>query len=284
MIRQGEFPSGVYEICVKVVSASNNEELGIDCINQEVSESGLFTLLSPDNGQELDPKTPVVFTWSYSGKMSEIGYTFKIVEVFKGQTPEVAIKSNSSFFVKDKIKTSSFQYPVSAPKLEKDKNYIWMISRDNIKSEKLTVLSEWYTFSIKNQNIGNDQILYSSYTNCNRRDVDYWSIASELSRIYKCPLPVNTLIHNQIETLTLGYSQWLWSGDVDHIFDITGQNALRIQAKQWAIDQSPLCSNGSQKSIISIDYFTDFVTGPGGYFVGCHVTYGCSTGLYWQPN
>ena len=135
LIRQGKFPSGKYEICVKVISAGTNEELGSDCINQEVLETGLLTLISPDNGQAIDAKSPVTFTWTSGGKVPEGGYILKIVEVTKGQTPEAVIKSNRVFFEKKGIKSTTFQYPNSASLFGEGKKYAWMVSSGNTVSE-----------------------------------------------------------------------------------------------------------------------------------------------------
>lgn len=128
LARTGDFPEGQYEICVKVFSAGNNEELGSDCINQEVGQLGLLSLINPIDGHVIDSKSPLVFSWSTAGKMPEGGFTLKICEVSKGQSPESAMKSNRLFFEKAGIKSSPFQYPNSAKAFEDGKMYAWMVS------------------------------------------------------------------------------------------------------------------------------------------------------------
>lgn len=135
LIRQGKFPSGKYEICVKVISAATNEELGSDCINQEVLETGLLTLINPADGEEIDTKVPITFSWSSGGNIPEGGYTLRIVEVLKNQTPETAMKGNKAWFEKKGIKTTSFSYPKSAKGFEEGKTYAWKVSSSSNESE-----------------------------------------------------------------------------------------------------------------------------------------------------
>ncbi|MBK9333997.1 MAG: hypothetical protein IPM96_16720 [Ignavibacteria bacterium] len=145
LIRQGEFPSGKYEICVKVISAVSNEELGSDCINQEVGETGLLSLINPTDGEVIDTKVPVTFTWSSGGKIPEGGFTLRIVEVNKGQSPESSMKSNRSFFEKTGIKSPSFQYPNTGKTFEDGKKSAWMVT--SIDRGKEIATSEVGSFS-----------------------------------------------------------------------------------------------------------------------------------------
>ena len=145
LVRTGDFPSGVYEVCVSVFSDSTNAELGSDCFSQTVSETGILSLINPSDGQEIVPKTPLIFTWMYSGKPSSEGYTLKIVEVKKGQTPESAMERNRAFFEKKGIRSTTLKYPNSAPTFEEGKKYAW-----HIKSG--ATLSEIFTFRISDQN------------------------------------------------------------------------------------------------------------------------------------
>lgn len=135
LIMQGTFPSGTYEICVKVISAVNNEELGSDCINQEVLETGLLSLMSPADGENIDSKVPVTFTWSSGGKMQEGGFTLRICEVMNNQTPEIAMKSNKAFFEQEGLRSSTFTYPNSGKGFEEGKTYAWKVSSVNTGSE-----------------------------------------------------------------------------------------------------------------------------------------------------
>jgi len=137
LIRQGKFPSGKYEICVKVISAGTNEELGSDCINQEVLETGLLTLINPADGEEIDTKVPITFSWSSGGNIPEDGYTLRIVEVLKNQTPEIAMKGNKAWFEQKGIKTTTFRYPKSAKGFEEEKTYTWMVNKSEVITFKI---------------------------------------------------------------------------------------------------------------------------------------------------
>ncbi len=150
LIRQGEFPSGKYEICVKVISASTNEELGIDCINQEVGETGLLSLINPTNGEDIDSKVPITFSWTSGGKIPEGGYTLTIVTVDEGQTPESAMKTNKAFFEMSGVRTSTFQYPNSGKVFEEGKEYAWMVKAGNDGSNvnRLIILPSGQTINL----------------------------------------------------------------------------------------------------------------------------------------
>ncbi len=274
LIRQGKFPSGKYEICVKVISATTNEELGSDCINQEVLETGLLTLINPANGEDIDSKVPITFTWSSGGKIPEGGYTLKICEVMENQTPETAMKSNKAWFEKKGIHSTTFAYPNSAKGFSKGKIYAWMVKNGN-------TISEASMFSIINSEI-RDTLSW-------RNSVNFWSIDAELTKICKWSISINRAScfeYDQTETITHGGditnpNGWLWSGsDGTYIFSIEEQNALVADAKLWAIDNGPNCNNGRKKLIISIEFYTTITTDiNSAYYIGCHVNYGCCTQL-----
>ncbi|MCX6150579.1 MAG: hypothetical protein NTX22_08665 [Ignavibacteriales bacterium] len=126
--RTGNAPSGDYTICIRVKSESG-EEIGSDCINQKVEISSPPTLISPVDGESIPAEKPPTFTWlppmpAPSGQMT---YKLKIVETIGNQSPETAIQRNSAWFEKSEIRTTMFQYPVSARKFETEKKYAWQI-------------------------------------------------------------------------------------------------------------------------------------------------------------
>ncbi|MBK7447773.1 MAG: hypothetical protein IPJ45_17470 [Ignavibacteria bacterium] len=150
LTRKGMFPSGIYEICVKVISSGTNEELGSDCINQEVTEQIMLSLTSPADGEQTDTKTPVNFTWLYGGKIPEGGYTFKIVEIKGEQSPESAMNTNKAFFEISEVKTSTLKYPNSAKAFEEGKEYAWMVKAGNAGSNvhRLIILPGGQTINL----------------------------------------------------------------------------------------------------------------------------------------
>ncbi|MBK6774113.1 MAG: hypothetical protein IPG78_18625 [Ignavibacteria bacterium] len=144
LVRTGKFLPGTYEICVKLLSAITNEELGSDCISQEVLETGLLSLINPINEEVIDSKIPITFSWSSGGKVLESGYTLSIVELKDDQSPESAMKSNKKFFEQTGLRSSTFTYPNSGKGFEEGNTYAWMLSSGKTESEV-------YTFNISNE-------------------------------------------------------------------------------------------------------------------------------------
>lgn len=216
LIRQGMFPSGVYEICVKVFSSGDNEELASDCINQEVVETRILSLINPADGQEIDSKTSVLFTWSFSGKVPEEGYTLKIVEVRTEQSSETAIESNPAFFEMKGIKKSSVNYPNSAKSFEEGKMYAWKVSTNNSNSEVII-----FRISTKGSGklLSNGSIMLtpigngccdSVYINLNGNSYNFFSITSGgvNANTIVSAIPVNSTVNPS--TITTPVSSVTW--------------------------------------------------------------------------
>jgi len=136
LLRTGNAPAGTYTICM----TAKNEEgtiVGMEqCIMQviggEVEQE--IMLIQPGNGDEikLDADAPILFAWTAGTKGP---YTLRIVEIRGDQSPDAAMKENTAFFEQKEIKGTTFQYPISAPKFEKGKNYGWRISSGNVNSD-----------------------------------------------------------------------------------------------------------------------------------------------------
>lgn len=128
MIRTGGVPSGNYEVCISVKLFSSNNEVGSGCINQKVEMSAPLSLIAPDNGEKISLTLPT-FTWMHLKKPgSDANYTITIVELFPNQTPELAILTNPSWFAKENINSTIFQYPLSARRFEVGKEYAWQVN------------------------------------------------------------------------------------------------------------------------------------------------------------
>lgn len=102
LIRQGKFPEGNYEICVRVIDKGTNEELGSDCITQSVQGEGTLMLISPPEDEEIDTELPVNFSWASTMKGAK--YTLYIADITKnpGQDPTKA-KDKFSFDAGSKL-------------------------------------------------------------------------------------------------------------------------------------------------------------------------------------
>jgi len=138
IFRTGEVPSDVYTICVTAYYENGQIADVEQCITHPVERptEGMITLISPSDGEEIDAETGLNFMWVGTGLKGP--YTFQIVEIKKGQTPEQAFKENRMFYEKDKIANTSFMYPIEALKMEEGKKYAWVIKDGGLTSEVWT--------------------------------------------------------------------------------------------------------------------------------------------------
>lgn len=137
LLRKGSLPDGNYTICVTAKQTNTNDELGNDCIEQEIQvlSEAEITLMTPDNKSAMKQDEPIIFSWTNMGGKPEGFYKIKIIEIKSDESPENAMLKNKAFFEKEGIKTTMFQYPSSAPKFITGKTYIWQVSTKNAKSE-----------------------------------------------------------------------------------------------------------------------------------------------------
>lgn len=136
LMRKGSLPDGNYTICVYARQTGTNDELANDCIEQEITiqSEAEISLLTPDDKIQIGTDESVSFTWVVLGEKSGGPYKIKIVELKGDESPENAILKNKAFFEKEGIRSTTFQYPSSAPKLEAGKSYAWMVSTGKINS------------------------------------------------------------------------------------------------------------------------------------------------------
>jgi hypothetical protein len=153
LMRKGSLPDGNYTICLYAKQTETNEELGNDCIDQEITieSEAEITLLTPDNKIQIGADEPVIFSWAVLGGKSEGPYKIKIVEIKGDESPDNAILKNKAFFEKEDIRMTTFQYPSSAPKFKEGKTYAWQISTGKIKSSifslnLISLISDEYNF------------------------------------------------------------------------------------------------------------------------------------------
>ena len=136
LMRKGSLPDGNYTICVYAKQTGTNEELGNDCLEQEITieKDASITLLTPDNNENINPSDAMTFSWAVLGAKTAGHYKIKIVEITGDESPENAMLKNKAFFEKEDIRTSTFQYPTSAPKFKEGK-YVWRVFVGDTKSE-----------------------------------------------------------------------------------------------------------------------------------------------------
>jgi hypothetical protein len=114
IINTNSIPEGNYEFCVKLLSA-NNESL---LLQDEICKSFIITnpdppaLISPPDGDSVIAETFPVFTWSPvigNTAGTRVSYKLKIVPLFQGQAPAVALQVNQPIIEKI-IPSTSYQY------------------------------------------------------------------------------------------------------------------------------------------------------------------------------
>lgn len=83
LMRAGNLPTGEYTICVTAKEAGTDEDLGNECLEQEISKETEteITLLAPDNGETIDPSDAMIFSWAVLGAKTAGPYKIKIVEI-----------------------------------------------------------------------------------------------------------------------------------------------------------------------------------------------------------
>ena len=149
VMRTGGLPSGDYEICVYVRLVSNNNNIGDDCIQQNIEMMPAPSLISPDDGDALVNKNPV-FTWMHAVKPRvEVSYKIKIVEIYSPEDPYTAMQNNPAWFEEANIRTTVFQYPVSAREFPDSGMYAWQVTALDPSGNTLGESKVW-SFAVQN--------------------------------------------------------------------------------------------------------------------------------------
>lgn len=132
-LRTGKVPDGIYRVCVEVILADRNTIIGTDCFDQVVKNISPPILITPTEGSEINEILPI-FTWLAPRPITSgfsVTYKFKLVTLFRGQTPLDAMVSNPSILEQSNIFPTFFQFPISARQLVPNTNYAWKISAFN---------------------------------------------------------------------------------------------------------------------------------------------------------
>jgi len=129
ILRTGSVPAGNYTVCLYLVDASSGRQLAEQCLNIVVRPASPPRLISPKAGRGLKVDRPN-FTWTKPAPVpadERVFYKFKIVEIYKGQTKEEAMRSNPTWYQEERINKTSFMYPLRARALNPDKRYAWQV-------------------------------------------------------------------------------------------------------------------------------------------------------------
>ncbi|HEY5535372.1 MAG TPA: hypothetical protein VIL99_10615, partial [Ignavibacteria bacterium] len=154
LVMTGSLPPGEYEYCVYAKLKKNNQDMGSDCLEQIIEDPVMISLISPNDGEEIDTKTLIIFTWVSAKLQKDDNYNLRVVDIQEGQSSEVAIQRNNVWFEQLNIQGNTFKYPKTAKQFEEGKKYAW-----RIKSGKTE--SEFRNFKIK-QNKENDSLIVGS--------------------------------------------------------------------------------------------------------------------------
>jgi len=135
ILRTGNAPEGSYTICVTAFDEGGTEIGRENCIMQSVQQMGGITLLTPGDGEEIDPDTlpGLMFTWTPLPKGGP--YSLRIVELKGSESKEEGIRANRPIIDKEKISISSYQLGSTDPKLEAGKRYAWQVTSGDVQSD-----------------------------------------------------------------------------------------------------------------------------------------------------
>lgn len=123
----------------------------ITCFNGLMAQSVSGPkLLYPANGAVLQQANPT-FSWVKALPLTkDVIYDLKVVEMLTGQTPEAAILSNPSWYVKKSTANNLTMYPITAPLFQAGKKYAWQVVgkfAHNTNLQQKTVNSKATAFS-----------------------------------------------------------------------------------------------------------------------------------------
>lgn len=177
--RTGKIPPGNYEICVQVYSVTSDKPIGENCININFLEPDAPRLIQPQNGKTIKDIT-ITFNWSPVTPLPhgiQVYYTFIVVEVLKGQSPNEAIFSNKPIVKEMNLTLTSFTLIPSRGLLQEDKTFAWQViayDQNGIPVGKNNGKSQIYTFKTPRKKelpkiikIGDFIVKNASYTNEN---------------------------------------------------------------------------------------------------------------------
>jgi hypothetical protein len=150
----GNVPSGDYEICVTVRDAETHQDLGSDCIQQQVFNFTQVELLFPPDGSEIDYAYPI-FNWLPPSPLNlnqKVTYTIQISEILSRQSAYDAMQSNPLFLEAKNLHSAMFQFPVWVRHLVEGRRYAWrvlvylnnvLVSESEIWEFKFTSNGDW---------------------------------------------------------------------------------------------------------------------------------------------
>jgi hypothetical protein len=128
VLQSNNIPSGSYVVCVRVIEKTTGEELGLTCIPHNVFQPSAPVLIYPADGTAITEANPV-FLWLPPGPEppAEVVYNFRLYELFEGQQPYDALRSNPPFYAESNVLGTILLYGLQAPPLVPDHRYVWQV-------------------------------------------------------------------------------------------------------------------------------------------------------------
>ncbi|HRZ42891.1 MAG TPA: hypothetical protein P5228_09345 [Bacteroidales bacterium] len=138
VVQSNMIPPGNYTVCLWAYDAMTGNEICKFCAPQDIIRPSAPMLIHPMKGQQVLEPAPV-FSWFPPSPvpMVDILYTYKLVEMFEGQTPTEAMSSNPPILVKYDILGCLLPYSFEFPILMIGGHYAWQVQAHTI--EGLTV-------------------------------------------------------------------------------------------------------------------------------------------------
>ena len=208
---EGFLPVGSFIFCYSFIEQNVNKEMvSEECVEAQVEALAPPMLISPSDNEQLEILSPLL-VWSPPAPrnlFTNLQYELRITEVIGTQTAGDAIQQNIPLLLQQNIFTTSFQYPLSLPKLDTSKLYAWQIVAKNNMAPVGT--SEAWLFRIKKQSAdGLQQKNRSVYFTRLGREPGPATIASDA--LYFAYL-------NETDTRTAKL----------HLFDVTGGKTIEL--------------------------------------------------------
>ncbi len=150
VLRTGTVPPGEYTICIYVIDATTQEELGEDCIQTELLAPMPPELIYPEDESQVEEML-LLFSWAPPAPVSitmKIIYKIRIVELLPHQTVDQALASNPAWYQNNQVSGTTFQYPANARPLETGKTYAWQVTAYTQTGEQIAPPSEPYWFQV----------------------------------------------------------------------------------------------------------------------------------------
>lgn len=122
-------PYGDYTLCIYAYDKETGEMVAESCLEHTSQPVSSPILMTPDYCSEVYTKYPY-FSWLAPMpeiKGQQVYYSFKLTEVFAGQSNEDAIQRNLAIVFEDNLTSTSFQYPSTALPLDSNKTYAWQV-------------------------------------------------------------------------------------------------------------------------------------------------------------